>query len=357
MPIEKNKKRIVWIDYLKVFACILVVIGHLIQSLQKSSIDNYDNITSFINWFIYLFHMPLFFAVSGYLYEMNKKQFSWKQYKNFVIKKIINLGVPYIVFYLLYVIINIIFASSVNTPKGIEEIIGIINNPMPPYWFLYALLSIFIFIPLLGKALKENKKVIFIVLIALKIISIFINTKIYLIDSFFENAIYFYLGCIIKDTIITLKNKNIKSILRNVILAIMYILVAIIYYIYYNTISYYMEALINIVFALIGTLICINIFRNIEKCKIFDYLKDYTFQIYLLHTIFAAGFRIILFKIGINNYWIHFIIGFFASIEIPIIIAKICKKTKYFNFFFYPLKTIEKIKEKNNYKGVQKNVK
>lgn len=343
---KNDKKRIVWIDYLKVFACILVVIGHLIQSLQKSSIDNYDNITSFINWFIYLFHMPLFFAVSGYLYEMNKKQFSWKQYKNFVIKKIINLGVPYIVFYLLYVIINMIFASSVNTPKGIKEIIGIINNPMPPYWFLYALLSIFIFIPLLEKALKENKKVIFIVLIALKIISIFINTKIYLIDSFFENAIYFYLGCIIKDTIITLKNENIKSILRNIILIIMYILVAIVYYIYYNTISYYMEALINIVFALIGTLICINIFRNIEKCKIFDYLKDYTFQIYLLHTIFAAGFRIILFKIGINNYWIHFIIGFFASIEIPIIIAKICKKTKYFNFFFYPLKTIEKIKEK-----------
>ena len=354
---KNDKKRIVWIDYLKVFACILVVIGHLIQSLQKSSIDNYENITSFINWFIYLFHMPLFFAVSGYLYEMNKKQFSWKQYKNFVIKKIINLGVPYIVFYLLYVIINMIFASSVNTPKGIEEIIGIINNPMPPYWFLYALLSIFIFIPLFEKTLKENKKVIFIVLIALKIISIFINTKIYLIDSFFKNAIYFYFGCIIKDTIITLKNENIKSILRNIILIIMYIVVAIVYYIYYNTISYYMVALINIAFALIGTLICINIFRNIEKCKIFNYLKDYTFQIYLLHTIFAAGFRIILFKLGINNYWIHFVIGLLASIIIPVVIAKLCVKTRYLNVFFYPLKTIKEIKEENNYKGVIKNVK
>ncbi len=354
---KNDKKRIVWIDYLKVFACILVVIGHLIQSLQKSSIDNYDNITSFINWFIYLFHMPLFFAVSGYLYEMNKKQFSWKQYKNFVIKKIINLGVPYIVFYLLYVIINIIFASSVNTPKGIEEIIGIINNPMPPYWFLYALLSIFIFIPLLEKTLKENKKIIFIVLIALKIISIFINTKIYLIDSFLKNAIFFYLGCIINNTKVTLTFENIKSRLKNIVLALMYVLVAIIYYIYYNTISYYIGALINIAFAILGTLICIHIFIYVKNCNIFDYIKEYTFQIYLLHTIFAAGFRIILLKVGINNYWIHFIIGFFASIEIPIIIAKICKKTKYFNFFFYPLKTIEKIKEKNNYKGVQKNVK
>ena len=340
---KKDKKRIVWIDYLKVFACILVVIGHLIQSLQKSNIDNYESITSFINWFIYLFHMPLFFAVSGYLYEINKKQFSWKQYKNFVIKKIINLGVPYIVFYLLYVIINMIFASSVNTPKGIEEIIGIINNPMPPYWFLYALLSIFIFIPLLEKTLKENKKIIFIVLIALKIISIFINTKIYLIDSFFENAIYFYFGCILKNARFTLKDKNIKSILKNAVLVIMYILVAIIYYKYYNKIKYSIIEVINIAFALFGTLICINLFENIEKCKFFDCLKDYTFQIYLLHTIFAAGFRIILLKCGINNYCIHFVIGLLASIIIPIIIAKLCVKTRYLNFFFYPLKTIKKI--------------
>ena len=357
MTIEKNKKRIEWIDYLKVFACILVVIGHLIQSLQKSNIDNYENITSFINWFIYLFHMPLFFAVSGYLYEMNKKQFSWKQYKNFVIKKIINFGVPYIVFYLIYVIINMVFASSVNNPRGIEEIKGIVNNPMAPYWFLYALLSIFIFIPLLEKVLKENKKVIFIVLIALKIISIFINTKIYLIDSFFENAIYFYLGCIINNGIIILKDKSIKRIIKNVGFVLMYILVSIFYYIYYNKMSYYIVELIDIVFAILGTIICIYTFMYVKNCNMFDYIKKYTFEIYLLHTIFAAGFRIVLFKMGINNYWIHFIIGILASIEIPIIIAKICKKTKYLNFFFYPLKTIKEIKKKNNYKGVQKNVK
>ena len=39
-----NKERILWIDYVKVFACILVVLGHLIQSLQKSNIDNFENI-------------------------------------------------------------------------------------------------------------------------------------------------------------------------------------------------------------------------------------------------------------------------------------------------------------------------
>lgn len=84
---SKSSKRIEWIDYLKAFACILVVLGHLLQSLQKSGIDNNQKITSFINWFIYLFHMPIFFCLSGYLYEENKTNFSWKNYKRFEIKK------------------------------------------------------------------------------------------------------------------------------------------------------------------------------------------------------------------------------------------------------------------------------
>ena len=341
-----NKKRILWIDYLKVFACILVVLGHLIQSLQKSNIDNFENITSFINWFIYLFHMPLFFVASGYLYELKKKGFSLKQYKGFIIKKIINLGIPYLTFYLAYVLINMIFASSVNSPKGINEIIGIVNNPMPPYWFLYALLSIFIFIPLLEKLLKNKKNLIFILLLCLKVLSVFINTNIYLIDSFFENAVYFYLGSILKVVFEKKRNINTNNILYSFFAIFIYIIISIVFYLNIDNIGYNLSEIIKIAFAIFAVLICINIFRKIKTNFIFENLKNYTFQIYLLHTIFAAGFRIVLLKVGISNYAIHFIIGLIASIVIPIIVGKICEKTKYLNFFFYPIKTLDEVKNK-----------
>ena len=341
-----NKKRILWIDYLKVFACILVVLGHLIQSLQKSNIDNFENITSFINWFIYLFHMPLFFVASGYLYELKKKGFSLKQYKGFIIKKIINLGIPYLTFYLAYVLINMIFASSVNSPKGINEIIGIVNNPMPPYWFLYALLSIFIFIPLLEKLLKNKKNLIFILLLCLKVLSVFINTNIYLIDSFFENAVYFYLGSILKVVFEKKRNINTNNILYSFFAIFIYIIISIVFYLNIDNIGYNLSEIIKIAFAIFAVLICINIFRKIKTNFIFENLKNYTFQIYLLHTIFAAGFRIVLLKVGISNYVIHFIIGLIASIVIPIIVGKICEKTKYLNFFFYPIKTLDEVKNK-----------
>lgn len=342
----KEIKRIEWIDYLKAFACFLVVIGHLIQSLQKANIDNHIVITNFINWFIYLFHMPLFMCMSGFLYCKTKKEFSKKNYKEFVVKKSTNLLIPYFTFYLLYLGINIMFSKSVNDPKGINELIGIINNPMPPYWFLYALLSIFIIIPLIEKLLKNNEKRVFGVLVICKIISVFLTSGIYFIDSFMWNAIYFYLGIFINDN--KKENNKIKMNLMNIALVLIYIIVALVLY---NS-KYFTNDIIlkltNILFAISGVFICINIFKDINNSKILDTFKKYTFQIYLLHTIFAAGMRIILLKLNITNYYIHLILGLFASIYIPVIISIVSEKIKYTEIFFYPTKTIKELKERKD---------
>lgn len=342
------KKRIIWVDYLKAFACFLVVLGHILQSFQVASVDPHTNITSFIIWFIYLFHMPLFMCMSGYLYCKTKKDFTWEYYKKFEIKKIINLVIPYLTFYLIYLGINVMFSSSVNTPKGLEELIGIINNPMAPYWFLYALLSIFIVVPLLEKMLKNNSKKVFMVFVLLKILSLFIETNIYFIDSIMSYAIYFYMGIFISDKN---KLKGMKNVIINLILIIIYVFLALILYKYKDIIYENLLDAIEILFAISGILICANCFRNIQKSKLLDTFKEYTFQIYLTHTIFAAGVRIVLFKIGVTNYWIHLVIGLFASIYIPVMISMISNKIKYTNFFFYPVKTVNELRERKDKNG------
>lgn len=341
---SKIKGRIRWIDYLKAFACVLVVLGHLIQSLQKSNIDNYQNITSFIDWFIYLFHMPLFFFISGYLYEKNKEDFTWKNYREFELKKIVNFIVPYFSFYLLYVGINIMFAQSVNYKLGMQNILNMFNNPISPYWFLYALLSIFIVVPLIEKILKNNRYFILGILVILKIISILVKTNIYFLDSIFSYTIYFYMA-----NFVSIKNncnakKEYFSIISKIIL---YIILAIIIYLNINEINKYLMALIKEIFAVLGIYLCLKIFLNIKKSRFLDTIKKYTFQIYLLHTILGAGIRILLLKIGIQNYILHIVLGFIASIYIPVLISIICEKTKYLNFFFFPIKTIKQIKRSN----------
>lgn len=70
MFLEKEKynmNRILYLDYTRGFAILLVIIGHLIQFNFQSGINNrlFD--------IIYSFHMPLFFFISGYARSISTK--------------------------------------------------------------------------------------------------------------------------------------------------------------------------------------------------------------------------------------------------------------------------------------------
>lgn len=337
-----EKRRIEWVDYLKAFACFLVVLGHLLQSLQKANLDAHTSITLFINFFIYLFHMPLFMCMSGFLYCQKNEKFTFEKYKKFEHKKIINLLIPYVTFYLLFIGINMLFARSVNRVRGIEDILNIFNKPMAPYWFLYSLLSIFIVVPLIEKIFKYNKIRIFICFVFLKILSFLGKTNIYFIDTIMAYAIYFYFGAFVNKESRNKKNKSVT----NVFLVIGYVVLSLIYYKYADWCSQIVLQSINLFFAVSGIWICIRIFREINLSYFLNSFKKYTFQIYLTHTIFAAGVRIFLLKLNVTNYFLHLIIGLIASLYIPVIMSLISKKIKYTEFFFYPVKTIEDLKER-----------
>jgi len=78
-------KRIEYIDAIKGFAIFLVVFAHAIawNISDTSAIIHYDygispnlKVGGFLWQIIYSFHMPLFFFVAGYLFNINKTSFS-----------------------------------------------------------------------------------------------------------------------------------------------------------------------------------------------------------------------------------------------------------------------------------------
>ena len=74
-------KRLDYLDYSKGIAIILVVLGHI---CSKGNIKTY----------IYSFHMPLFFIISGYLFNYSNV----KSFKEFINKKIKAYLIPYLTF-------------------------------------------------------------------------------------------------------------------------------------------------------------------------------------------------------------------------------------------------------------------
>lgn len=71
-----NRKK--WVDTAKGIGIILVVIGHIYEGLPKD--------------FIYIFHMPFFFFLSGYLHHADSNK------RVFLYKKVASLIVPYTIY-------------------------------------------------------------------------------------------------------------------------------------------------------------------------------------------------------------------------------------------------------------------
>lgn len=80
---------------------------------------------------------------------------------------------------------------------------------------------------------------------------------------------------------------------------------------------------------------------NIKSGPVTKFLIKYNLPIFLMHTIFAAGVRVVLVKLGFTQWYIHIPLGIIATFIGPAIAAFIMEKTKYLEIFLYPTKLIK----------------
>lgn len=265
-----STKREMWVDYTKLFACILVVVGHLLQGLNQAGVVWNNTLYAYINELIYNFHMPLFMCLSGYLYGKYTKINSKEDYKHFICKKLVNLGIPYITFYSLTVFISMIFSSSVNNHKGISDILNMFIKPISPYWFIYVLLAIFIIVPVIEKIFKKKYILILLSFLIFHIVNILLGGfNIYIISKLAEYLVYFYIGI----NIVQISEKcKCNSVLLLIIFFSLDMLVA-----YLNINNILNTTLISIsktIIALISLLTFVSLFHRSEDVKEENYLKS-----------------------------------------------------------------------------------
>lgn len=103
-----EKGRLVYMDMLKAFAIILVIIGHVIQQLQPDKFMNND-----LFMFIYSFHMPLFMMISGFFSYNKLFSSKWDQSIKVIKDRFIQLIVPLFLWTTLIVAINYLWGNSV----------------------------------------------------------------------------------------------------------------------------------------------------------------------------------------------------------------------------------------------------
>lgn len=114
--------RIKWVDYGKGVAILLVILGHVaLGSLQSGNFHGSDVL--FLHIIIemtYAIRIPAFFALSGYFF---KPITSFNEIWPREFKRLISLGIPYITFPLVMVIVKSIGGASVRNQNGITGLI------------------------------------------------------------------------------------------------------------------------------------------------------------------------------------------------------------------------------------------
>lgn len=180
-----NGNRLLWADSLKGILILLVVLGHAIQGVYA------DNVESSRLWcVIYSFHMPAFFAISGYF---AKYSCIGSGGGKSILKRVQQLLVPYFT----WAILKLILTGGVD----VDSLTGIIMNPVS-FWFLWVLFWVYLLFQLslyLHNRYKRQFNYASLLMAAVLIgLMAVINTKLFgfhLISYYFAfYALGYYMG-------------------------------------------------------------------------------------------------------------------------------------------------------------------
>lgn len=191
---EKKSRRIAFIDILKSIACISVLIGHVLNGIIKADFI-VSPLLCHLYRYVYLFHVPCFFFASGYLYA-NKRISNIKQYLCFVCKKFIGLGIPYLACSVFYVFFSSYFSSEMNpnTSYTLVFLFDIWKTPVALYWYLYALLEIFIIVPMIEMIFSKCNKIY--IWTGFMVFAFLVHSDILCINYIAQYSYLFYMGVV-----------------------------------------------------------------------------------------------------------------------------------------------------------------
>ena len=305
-----SKQRELWIDILRGFGILIVVLGHASPPFNK---------------IIYGFHMSLFFVISGYLWNNTREQTKYKRLINRNAKRYL---IPYVVLCGINLALEYVLSLVANSEFDIGKyILGILYSRgttewMPncsPLWFLTA---IFVSLMLFGiTARRKGLLQQFLIIVfgtASSLLSYFEVFKLpWNIDTAMMAVVFIYLGHQLKSHMLMDEIKKARTITQiSICVLLLFVGVTAIYFNPIETVSFDGNRYGNVFLMLIGAFsICFVLFYF---CYIIPWKGVISKYLSWLgqHTIFIMGFdyfsgslsRGILSMAGLANWACEFVL-------------------------------------------------
>ncbi len=295
---------------------------------------------------IYMFHMPLFFAISGFLYGYKELKTIGKP-QELIRKKLICLGIPYVVFSTIYICFNVVMQKFVqtNTVTSMKSVATLLWNPVAQYWFIWVLLIYFIIVACCGNTYTKLK-----LLTALGAgVSLTETFLMNNLNTAYHNGLayffYFTVAAMIGYNFTKRKNKELCASIETVVVLLI-TGVTFVFFVWQKTFleaSLFRATILRVlgIVAFSASVICMTRVAIIKRTLM--KIGKYSWYIFLLHSYFLCLIRVILKKvIPLGNPEIEVFVGMTVSVGGCMLIGFISEKNWWIDCIFYPQRLVKK---------------
>lgn len=328
---SRLKKRVGWIDYAKGIGIFLVVLGHVLRGLSDSIGLAYLHELHAIDAWIYAFHMPLFFFLSGLL----SKGTEAKTVRVFLWDRVRSVLYPYLIWSALVGGLRAVSGQSGETLSSfIVNFWRIIYQPADIFWFLY---SFFLISTIYFFLRRLNLAPVQILFGAVLLYGIYLLLPgVFFWHPLAKVAIYsnyFVLGALIGSWVLNQVSNPNTFLLTGAVCGFAILATAI----YFNILTSQDP---NLVLSSLGITSCVLLAKLFYQRDWLRFLKDWGYsslQIYVAHTSAAAFIRIVLQKgFHIDSLLIHVVLGTAAGIYLPILLNWLVERINFRYLFTIP---------------------
>lgn len=328
------QKRYNEIDLAKGFAIILAVFGHAAPDAVKGFwIVGTDSLSASLHYFVYSFHMALFFACSGFLLypKLNIEGGVNRE----IVKRFKRLMIPYFFLSFLYLGGKLFGGGLADNQLSDNPIMGILFGSSPCFgaWFLWCLFAMTIMVLLLRKV---NLWALLLLFVAISYIPIDYGDNFMGVEKAQENTMWLVLGCIVRKHYSTIKSRiNVWiGLLAAFIIVTLHIQKdgAIID----NTFIAHSIAIVMTISGIIPSFVmCYMIAFKYSDGVVYKLLKlcgDYCMDIYILSMFVLVPLRILYVNVGLMNfipYYVWLVVATILGVILPVFMSKyIVRKVK-----------------------------
>ena len=314
------------VDVLRGFAIMLVILGH---AVAKENIVTSGNV--FCNTlynYIYSFHMPLFFVISGFVFSVKDN------FKEHVIRIVRSLLIPYVVFNLFTIFLQQILPFFTVEGRSVAQQVKTMVLNGGNLWYIYVLIEFRLLFYVIHKIMDRNIKrgVILFLLFFITASLTLPDFKYFLFSSFVSYAPFFMLGYFVR---VIVGQKEIKiSKRRKTELGILFFIMHLLLFVcktYFKDkflAHYPLYFLLAIAGCIASGMIADLIFCGKLK-KAFAAFGKNSFQMYIFNGYFISISRTLLAAVfQMNAVWILAIMNFIMGLIPNYIFSDLLMKIK-----------------------------